>query len=129
MNRIDPRQRLPAEPRIVALGGGGGGVGRSTIATELARLAARKGRRTLVVDADVANPSAHRRFELSADHLEAGAFVEAAPVAPLIIGGDRQRPAVLPLGPGRVDIVQNALRYAGAEAGRGRGRGESAGNQ
>ncbi len=98
MNRIDPRQRLPAEPRIVALGGGGGGVGRSTIATELARLAARKGRRTLVVDADVANPSAHRRFELSADHLKAGAFVEAAPVAPLIIGGDRQRPAVLPLG-------------------------------
>jgi len=62
LNNVAQRQRIPAEPLIVALGGGGGGVGRSTVAVELARHFARRGKDVLLVDADLHNPNLHFRL-------------------------------------------------------------------
>lgn len=99
MNRLSPRQRQPDEPRIVALAGGGGGVGRSTLAAEVARCLARRGRKVLIVDTDPTSPTQHVRFGLEADDLAdlEARFSDDAPLAPLIVPGDRKRPALLPL--------------------------------
>jgi flagellar biosynthesis protein FlhG len=51
----DPRAR----PRIVTVGGGRGGIGKSTAAAQLAWAAAQMGKRVLLVDADLAAPSLH----------------------------------------------------------------------
>jgi flagellar biosynthesis protein FlhG len=46
-------------PRLVAVAGGKGGVGKSTIAANLGLALARAGRRTLLVDADLGAPNLH----------------------------------------------------------------------
>jgi flagellar biosynthesis protein FlhG len=51
----DARER----PRIITVGGGRGGIGKSTVAAQLAWAAAQAGRRVLLVDADLAAASQH----------------------------------------------------------------------
>jgi flagellar biosynthesis protein FlhG len=99
VNRLSGRQRLPADPRIVALAGGGGGVGRSTLAAEIARCLVRRGRSVLIVDCDPTNPTQLVRFGVAPSELPASdeRFAEDAPLAPLLVTGDRKRPAILPL--------------------------------
>lgn len=59
MNALIPRTLLPLEPRVLAFGGGGGGVGRSTLAAELATQLARRGRKVLLVDATMQGGTHH----------------------------------------------------------------------
>ena len=51
--RHDPR------PRVIAVAGGKGGVGKSTVAVNLSLALARTGRRVLLVDADFGAPNLH----------------------------------------------------------------------
>src|SRR4051812_25432740 len=51
--------RKPAVPRIVAVGGGKGGVGKSTVALNLALALARLGHRVTLVDADLGAANLH----------------------------------------------------------------------
>jgi flagellar biosynthesis protein FlhG len=51
--------RKPAVPRIVAVGGGKGGVGKSTVAVNLALALARLGHRVTLVDADLGAANLH----------------------------------------------------------------------
>jgi flagellar biosynthesis protein FlhG len=96
MNRLTGRTRLPAEPRICAIAGGAGGIGRSTLAGELGRTLARKGRRVLIVDADPTNPTHLTRFGVQ-DHAPQTRLTEEVPLAGLITEGDRSRPDILTL--------------------------------
>jgi flagellar biosynthesis protein FlhG len=48
-----------AGPRIITVGGGRGGIGKSTVAAQLAWASAQMGRRVVLVDADLAAPSQH----------------------------------------------------------------------
>jgi flagellar biosynthesis protein FlhG len=52
-------RRKPAVPRIVAVGGGKGGVGKSTVAVNLALALARLGHRITLVDADLGAANLH----------------------------------------------------------------------
>jgi flagellar biosynthesis protein FlhG len=54
----DPRARAC----VVTVGGGRGGIGKSTVSAQLAWAAAQLGRRVLLVDADLAAPSQHLTF-------------------------------------------------------------------
>lgn len=99
MNNLLSRQRLPAEPRIIALGGGAGGTGRSTFACDLARLMVRRGRRVLLVDADVANPNLHVRLGVDPRaHIADRVLRDETALDSVIVPGGRNRPALLPLG-------------------------------
>lgn len=62
MNRIVPRTTRPMEARLTVIGGGGGGVGRSTFAWELASQLCRRGRRVLLVDANINVPEHYLRL-------------------------------------------------------------------
>jgi flagellar biosynthesis protein FlhG len=52
-------QDPPARPRVITVGGGRGGIGKSTVAAQLAWAAAQLGRKVMLVDADVAAASLH----------------------------------------------------------------------
>ncbi len=100
MNELPARQRLPGEPRITVLGGGGGGVGRSTAALELARYLVRRGRRVLLVDACLAGDDLAGRLEVPRPReplWRDGGRTDVHPVD-WIVEGDRKNPALLPLG-------------------------------
>lgn len=51
-------------PRVVAISGGKGGVGKSTVAVNLATALARSGQRTVIVDADLGAANLHTMFGL-----------------------------------------------------------------
>ena len=65
--RAEPRgpQKLPGVARILAVGSGKGGVGKSTVAANLAVALAAEGRRTGLLDADVYGPSQPRMLGVS----------------------------------------------------------------
>lgn len=96
MNRLSGILPLATEARIVAFGGGAGGIGRSTIAAEVARALVRRGRRVLLADLDPTNPSQLLRFGVSADQVPKGTFGEA-PLVDLLVPSDRKRPDILSL--------------------------------
>lgn len=58
-------QAIPGVRRILAIGSGKGGVGKSTLTTNLAVALARKGRRIGVLDADIYGPSQPRMLGVS----------------------------------------------------------------
>ena len=96
----DPRAR----PRIITVGGGRGGIGKSTVAAQLAWAAAQMGRRVLLVDADLAAaepaPAARRgqparrawRALMGRENRAAPAAVETRhPNLRLVAGGGRNQ--------------------------------------
>jgi len=97
VNNVVQRQRVPVEPTVIAIGGGGGGVGRSTVVVELGRYLARRGRRVLIVDADLAAPDVALRLDLDPSTIaRAEAGTELDPGAH-VVDGARKRPDVLSL--------------------------------
>ena len=60
-----PRERIPGVEHIVAIASGKGGVGKSTVSSNLACALAAKGRRVGLLDADVYGPSQPRMLGLS----------------------------------------------------------------
>ena len=97
MNNLTARKRLPADPRLIAFGGGAGGVGSSTLVCDLARLLVRRGRKVLCVDADVSNPSLHLRFGCRASVTDER-WREDGELATHIVPAERGRPALLSIG-------------------------------
>jgi len=61
---MPPAERLAAVHRVIAVASGKGGVGKSTVATNLACAFARLGLRTGLLDADIYGPSAPRMMGL-----------------------------------------------------------------
>ena len=99
---MNPLAQLTApgnRPQIIAISGGGGGCGRSTIAAELARLALRKGRRVLAVDADLDHPSLMIRFDVESSE-PVGQLSGALQTAfwPADGDADKRRPDITALG-------------------------------
>ncbi len=64
--------------RVIAVGSGKGGVGKSTVAALLASALARSGRRVGVLDADVTGPSVPKLFGLSGPLYDRGEGIEPA---------------------------------------------------
>lgn len=62
MNRIVPRTSRPMEARLTVIGGGAGGVGRSSFAWDFASQLCRRGRRVLLVDANLNVPEHYLRL-------------------------------------------------------------------
>ena len=60
-----PAQKIPGVDRIVAIASGKGGVGKSTVSSNLACALAAKGRRVGLLDADVYGPSQPRMLGVS----------------------------------------------------------------
>ena len=60
------RQRVPGVDRIIAIGSGKGGVGKSTVSSNLAVALARQGRRVGLLDADIYGPSQPRMMGVDA---------------------------------------------------------------
>lgn len=65
-----PRQAIPGVAHIVAVSSGKGGVGKSTVAVNLAAALARSGLRAAVLDADVHGPSVPRLLGLAGKRAE-----------------------------------------------------------
>lgn len=99
MQPLIPRTRLPLEPRLIAIGGGGGGVGRSTIAMELASQFARRGRRVLLVDATFQGGIQHLRFDRTptASSLHSDIESDDFDLQGAILQGERDKPSLLSL--------------------------------
>jgi flagellar biosynthesis protein FlhG len=92
---------MPRRPRIVAIAGGKGGVGKSTIAANLALAIGRLGQRVIVVDADFGAANLHTMFNVlrptstladfidhRTDELEP-LLVRVAPTVELVAGTSR----------------------------------------
>jgi capsular exopolysaccharide synthesis family protein len=104
------RSAPPTAPRVVAVTGAVGGEGTSVLAAQLAACLARAGRRTLLLDANLRRPAAHRAFGLE----------EAPGLAEVLRGEaalpDAVRPAaaerlwVLPAGAADLRAVQGLSR-------------------
>src|SRR5262245_11555586 len=60
-----PSERLVGAPRIWAVGGGKGGVGKSVVAVSLAAAIAGTGRRCAVIDADLGAANLHTLLGIS----------------------------------------------------------------
>lgn len=99
MTSLVARQRLPLEARVIAFGGGGGGVGRSTIAREIGANLARRGRRTLLVDAAIFQPSLALLLHKSPPSAPPDQELDAPPLdlAPFIVSGARDQASLLSL--------------------------------
>jgi ATP-binding protein involved in chromosome partitioning len=63
-NALDRRQVIPGVKRVIAVAAGKGGVGKSTIAVNLALAAAAAGKKVALVDADIYGPSVPRMLGL-----------------------------------------------------------------
>jgi flagellar biosynthesis protein FlhG len=85
---------LGAAPRLIALAGGKGGVGVTTLALHLAQALARDGRRTLLVDADTQRPDV-----ATFCHLPEGYNVAD------VLSGRRTLHEAIRLGPGGIQIL------------------------
>ena len=65
----------PERPRIITVGGGRGGIGKSTVATQLALTCAQLGRRVLLVDADLSGSGQHALLATENPQGGLGAFL------------------------------------------------------
>lgn len=99
MQPLIPRIRLPLEPRLIAIGGGGGGVGRSTIARELATQLARRGRRVLLVDAIMQGGTQHYGLKTPPEPVALHLDIESEDfdLEAAILEAERDKPALLSL--------------------------------
>ncbi|HVI73683.1 MAG TPA: P-loop NTPase [Anaeromyxobacteraceae bacterium] len=90
--RRAPVRALPRPPRIVSVGGGKGGIGKSLVAANLAIALARRGERVVLVDADLAGANLHTCLGLElpgrglADVLERRAELAAVAVPTCVPG-------------------------------------------
>ncbi|MBD3386463.1 P-loop NTPase [candidate division KSB1 bacterium] len=57
-------QNNTSTPHIIAIGGGKGGVGKSTCSATLALFLAKEGKKTVLIDADFAGPNLHYLFSI-----------------------------------------------------------------
>ncbi len=97
VNELNDRIRGPLEPVIIAFGGGGGGVGRSTLALDTGSAVARRARSVLLVDADIWNPTIADRMKLRKRTDAEGSFDSSEDDSAFIVSGPRGRPDVLSL--------------------------------
>lgn len=67
MNNAQPRMRLPNIEKVILVASGKGGVGKSTVAVNLAATAASSGMRVALVDADIYGPSLARMMKLEGE--------------------------------------------------------------
>jgi flagellar biosynthesis protein FlhG len=81
-------------PRLIALAGGKGGVGVTTLAIQLAQALARDGRRTLLVDADTQRPDVAAVCQLADGYSVAD-----------VLSGRRTLHEAIRLGPGGIQIL------------------------
>lgn len=63
-----PPSHVPRRPRILAIGGGKGGVGKSAVTTNLGVALARRGLRCVLVDADLGGANLHTMVGLPSPH-------------------------------------------------------------
>ena len=108
MNLLTQRKRLPGQALVCAFGGGGGGAGRTTTVAELSRHLMRKGRKVVVVDADLTNPALTTTLGIGLDQLQrlsAGTGRDAQ-LRDYVIPATKQRPATLSLGHAAVRVYE-----------------------
>jgi ATP-binding protein involved in chromosome partitioning len=81
----EPSRRLPGVDRILAVASGKGGVGKSTVAAQLARTLSEMGFRVGILDADIYGPSQPALFGVE-DHLPVAAEGSDS-IVPAVSGG------------------------------------------
>ncbi len=70
-----PPERLVGAPRIWAVGGGKGGVGKSVVASSLAGAIAATGRRCAIIDGDLGGPNLHTLLDVPRPRLTLSHFL------------------------------------------------------
>jgi ATP-binding protein involved in chromosome partitioning len=78
-NTVEFKNLLPSAKNIIAVGSGKGGVGKSTVAANLAVAIAKLGYRVGLLDADIYGPSIHKIFGTSMEDID----VEDAKIIPI----------------------------------------------
>lgn len=81
-----PQAPLPEVGRIIAVGSGKGGVGKSTVAVNLAVTLARQGQRVGLLDADILGPSLHLMLGLGDAQPQ---LISPSEIAPPVVHGVR----------------------------------------
>lgn len=99
MQALSPHARRPLEPRMITFGGGGGGVGRSTIARSLAQQLAKRGRAVLLVDATFQGGVHHLHWPdmPPPKPIEQDLDSEDFDVQSAVVQGGRDKPSLLSL--------------------------------
>ena len=92
--RPEPGKMLPGVKNIIAVSSGKGGVGKSTVAANLAVALAAEGYKTGLLDADIFGPSVPKMFHLEAERI----FAEVRDGRQLLIPAEKYGVRILSIG-------------------------------
>lgn len=92
--RPEPGKMLPGVKNIIAVSSGKGGVGKSTVAANLAVALAAEGYKTGLLDADIFGPSVPKMFHLEAERI----FAEVQDGRQLLIPAEKYGVRILSIG-------------------------------
>lgn len=100
------RTQSHSAPKIIAVGGGKGGVGKSMVSANLALALAKLGARVTAVDADLGSANLHTMFGIDRPGLTLQALFDGR--------AEQLQEVVIPTGHARLDLVPGSVAIAGA---------------
>ncbi len=103
VRRVAPARSAPRAQRIIAVGGGKGGIGKTLVAANLAIELARRGQRVVLVDADLGGANLHTCLGIDLPRRSLSDFVERR--------ADRLEDVLTPTGIANLSLLSGAMDH------------------